>query len=175
MNYREFKGGGKPPYFGYFITGLIGAVIGGFLVLLFAPASIVEPLTEASNKPIPVKEEKVVTVTTDVSTAASKASESVVGVVTVDNKKDLLNRESKTQGVGSGVIVSENGYILTNNHVANINSNSITVMTHDGKQHSAKAIWSDETLDLSVIKIEGDKFTKAALGDSKSIMVGATL
>ena len=172
MNYREFKGGGKPPYFGYFITGLIGAVIGGFLVLLFAPASIVEPLTEASNKPIPVKEEKTVTITTDVSTAASKAAESVVGVITVKHQKDLLNQNNATQGVGSGVIVSKNGYILTNNHVANTKSNSINVMTHDGKEHKAKPIWSDETLDLSVIKIEGENFTPAALGDSKNIMVG---
>lgn len=172
MDFKDFKGGRQRSFFGYFVVGLIGAVVGAFLVLFFAPANIFSSThTEATPQVSKVEEQKV-TITTDVSEAASKVSPSVVGVVTTKLEKNLFDQTKKTEGVGSGIIVDSSGYILTNNHVAGAQENSITVSTQDGREHTAKHIWSDAALDLSIIKIEGEGFSPASLGDSKVIKVG---
>lgn len=172
MDFKDFKGGRQRSFFGYFVVGLTGAVVGAFLVLLFAPANIFQPSpTPTAPQAVKVEEQKV-SIETDVSSAASKVSPSVVGVVTTKLEKNLFEQTKKTQGVGSGIIVDASGYILTNNHVASMKSNSITVMTSDGKEHSATPIWADEGLDLSIIKVEGSTFISATFGDSKIVKVG---
>lgn len=173
MDYREFKGKKQRSFFGYFVVGLVGAVVGAFLVLVFAPASIFSTSTTQTPQKQPVKvEETKVNITTDVSSAASKVSPSVVSVVTTKLHKNLFEQEKKTQGVGSGVIVDSSGYILTNNHVADINATDIVVTTLDGKEHKANTIWADPSLDLSIIKVDGGEFNKATIGDSKNLTVG---
>lgn len=74
-------------------------------------------------------------------------------------------------GTGSGVIVSANGYILTNNHVVE-GADSITVRMDNNRTMKAKVIGTDPKSDLAVIKIEADKLTYARLGDSDSLDVG---
>ncbi|HEX4946000.1 MAG TPA: Do family serine endopeptidase [Blastocatellia bacterium] len=69
------------------------------------------------------------------------------------------------RGTGSGVIVSADGYILTNNHVAG-EATEIKVKLADGSEHKAKLIGTDPETDLAVIKIEGNNFPYAKLGDS---------
>ncbi len=71
----------------------------------------------------------------------------------------------KRRGTGSGVIVSADGYILTNNHVAG-DAAEIKVKLADGSEHKAKLIGTDPETDLAVIKIEGTNFPFAKLGDS---------
>ncbi|MEG0371929.1 MAG: trypsin-like peptidase domain-containing protein [Clostridium sp.] len=170
MNFNEFKGKRERSFFGYFIVGIIGAVIGSFLVLLLAPASVFP--SSPTPKPVNKVEETQVKVTTDVSVAASKVSPSVVGVVTTKVEKNLFEQTKRNQGVGSGVILDASGYILTNNHVADMNASSITVMTHDGNEYPAKSIWADPVLDLSIIKIEAKGLVPATIGSSKTITVG---
>jgi serine protease Do len=75
------------------------------------------------------------------------------------------------QGSGSGVIVSEDGYILTNNHVIE-GADEITVVYGDGDRYDAKVVGADPRTDLAVIKIEGKDFPAATLGDSDKIEVG---
>ncbi|MEI8195454.1 MAG: trypsin-like peptidase domain-containing protein [Phycisphaerae bacterium] len=74
-------------------------------------------------------------------------------------------------GTGSGVIVSANGYILTNNHVVE-GADSITVRLDNNRTLKAKVIGTDPKSDLAVIKIEADKLTYARLGDSDTLEVG---
>lgn len=76
------------------------------------------------------------------------------------------------QGVGSGVIVSEEGHVLTNHHV--IQGNPIINLTlHDGSVHSARVIGSDPTVDIAVIKInDSGPFQALKFGDSSDIEVG---
>lgn len=75
------------------------------------------------------------------------------------------------EGSGSGVIVSKDGYILTNNHVI-AGADEITVVYGEGDRFDAKVVGSDPRTDLAVIKIEGKDFPAAKLGDSDKIEVG---
>ena len=80
-----------------------------------------------------------------------------------------------TTMVGTGVIVDESGYILTNSHVVNDgDTKSVTVSLYDGSDVEGTVLWNDSTLDLAVIKIEdtGD-LVAADLGDSDTVNIGA--
>jgi len=75
------------------------------------------------------------------------------------------------QGLGSGVIVSEKGYILTNNHVIS-GSEDIHIVLSDKREFSAKVVGTDAQTDLAVIQIEADNLPVARLGDSDELEVG---
>ena len=75
------------------------------------------------------------------------------------------------QGVGSGVIVSGDGYILTNNHVVE-NADKVEVFLNDHRQLVAKVIGTDSRSDLAVIKIEGSGFPTVPIGDSDTAQIG---
>ena len=83
---------------------------------------------------------------------------------------------TKTQeiGGGSGFIVSEDGLIVTNKHVASDEKAQYTVFTNDGGKYDAKVIAIDPVQDLAVIKIDGHGLTPAKLGNSDSIKLGQT-
>jgi serine protease Do len=72
---------------------------------------------------------------------------------------------------GSGVIVSEDGYIVTNNHVVE-NANEIDVTLHNNKTFKAKVIGRDADTDLALVKIEGEKFPSVNFANSDSVMIG---
>ncbi len=75
------------------------------------------------------------------------------------------------QGLGSGVIVDEKGYVLTNNHVVK-DVDSVTVTLADGRSAEAKVIGSDPDTDLAVLKIKLDKLPVIRLGSSQQLRVG---
>ena len=75
------------------------------------------------------------------------------------------------RGMGSGVIVSKDGYILTNNHVIR-DADKVTVMLLRGKRLEAKVIGADAKTDIAVLQVEGDDFIPATLGDSDKLRVG---
>ena len=75
------------------------------------------------------------------------------------------------EGLGSGVILSEDGYIVTNNHVID-GADSITVMVSDGKEYEAKLVGRDPRTDMAVIKIEAKSLPVAVFADSDKVQVG---
>jgi serine protease Do len=75
------------------------------------------------------------------------------------------------KALGSGVIISKDGYIVTNNHVVS-NSKEIVVFTHDGKKYKAKLIGTDPKTDLAVIKIDANNLKPITFTDSNEIKVG---
>ena len=79
--------------------------------------------------------------------------------------------KQKIQGSGSGVIISEDGFIVTNNHVVE-NALTIKVTTNDKKDHKAKLIGTDPLTDLAVIKIEGSGFPMVHFSDINNVRVG---
>lgn len=114
---------------------------------------------------------------------AQKVLPSIVGINVTYSVNSIFYTGSTASAQGSGVIISEDGYILTNNHVVNSTSSSsyyelgkaskITVtLNNDDKEYEAKIIGTDEQTDLAVIKIEKDGLTAAELGDSDSVQVG---
>lgn len=106
---------------------------------------------------------------------AKKSTNSVVGITTVGVSEDIFNRQSQYQGIGSGVIVSKYGYIITNNHVVDPSSTrETTVLLNDGTKFLAEVLWADKILDLAIIKIDPKdvELEPVEIGDSSTIEVG---
>lgn len=85
-----------------------------------------------------------------------------------------------SSGAGSGVILSEDGYIITNNHVicgedSSTPADTITVRLTDGTEYDAKLIGTDSDSDVAVLKIEAKGLTPAICGDSDKLVVGETV
>lgn len=76
-----------------------------------------------------------------------------------------------TEGSGSGVIVSKDGYIVTNNHVVS-GGNNITVFLNDNTKYTAKLIASDSVTDIAILKINAEDLNAAVIGDSSTLRVG---
>ena len=115
---------------------------------------------------------------------AQKVLPSIVGInVTYSVNSLFYGNQGTASAQGSGVIISEDGYILTNNHVVNSSSSSsfyelgkaskITVkLYNDDTEYEAEIVGTDEQTDLAVIKIDKDGLTAAELGDSDAVQVG---
>lgn len=97
---------------------------------------------------------------------------SVVGISKLkDNGTSIfLMNATEDLGLGTGIIVSKNGYILTNQHVSGDSSCYVTLP--DGNTTKAKTIWSDEDLDLAIIKVNEKFDTCAQLGNSEEVKIG---
>jgi serine protease Do len=80
-------------------------------------------------------------------------------------------KERKEKALGSGVIVSPEGYILTNNHVVD-HATEVTVTLQDKREFKAKVIGTDARTDIAVLKIDGSNFPALTLGDSSKVEVG---
>jgi serine protease Do len=81
------------------------------------------------------------------------------------------NSSQKVQGLGSGYIISPDGYIVTNDHVAG-NATEITITMTDGSHHEAKIIGSDPVSDICLLKIDGNNLPYVELGSSNNIIIG---
>ncbi|MDO4743870.1 MAG: trypsin-like peptidase domain-containing protein [Clostridia bacterium] len=97
----------------------------------------------------------------------------VVGITsTVNNVMSIFNISTASEGTGSGIILSSDGYIVTNNHVID-GASAVKVTLNTGSEYEAKVIGSDSKTDLAVIKIKPDEtLAVAQLGDSSQIQVG---
>jgi len=91
-----------------------------------------------------------------------------------DGSSSGRQRQIQTQprvGFGSGVIISRDGYIVTNNHVVE-NADEITVKLNDERELMGRVIGTDPDTDLALIKVEGDDFPSIPVGDSDALKVG---
>ena len=108
-----------------------------------------------------------------ISEVADKVSKSVVSIVTSTKTTDLFGQSQNSSAAGTGIIVTEDGYILTNKHVIN-GANKVTVVLDDGTTYeNVKVVATDPLNDVAYLKIDGvSGLTAAELGDSKTITVG---
>lgn len=112
-----------------------------------------------------------------IANAAERVSKSTVNIASVRMVQDQLFRIFPVEGVGSGVIIDQNGYILTNNHVID-DAKRLKVTLTDGRMLSGKVIGKDEMTDLAVVKAEGistdesDVLPYAHLGNSDDLKIG---
>lgn len=138
------------------------------LTITEGPVSNTVSLTDYSNTSIAV---------------ANKVLPSIVGITVEYKVNSLFGGSSTSEASGSGIIVSSDGYILTNNHVVNSTSSSsyyqITEATgvkvklyNDETEYEATVVGSDSQTDLAVIKIDKSGLTAAELGDSDAVQVG---
>lgn len=162
----------------YFAAGLIGAIIGGFIMAAIAPAYIygrIIPYPEIEDN-VP-GQQIIIKPKEDISVAgavAKKVMPSVVGISTVTIQRDIFFGSRLTEGVGSGVIVDPRGYIVTNSHVVGTNRRKLTIYLIDGRELEGTVLWQDSGLDLAVLKVDATNLPTAELGDSEEIEVGET-
>jgi len=162
----------------FFAIAVLGAVVGGSLVLSFAGHIFAKP----EQQGLAVPQNLVVSTAyagissarnTPVVLAAQLVGPAVVGIVNkayaldiYNNQKILVDRES-----GSGVIISSDGYIVTNFHVVE-NAAALTISLSDGRTFAGRKIGVDPVTDLAVVKIDAANLPAAVLGDSDSLLVG---
>lgn len=79
--------------------------------------------------------------------------------------------EPVQSGLGSGVIISEDGYIVTNNHVVD-GADKLEVLFNDNSSYDAKIIGTDEASDLALIKVDAKDLTPITFGDSETVKIG---
>ena len=100
-----------------------------------------------------------------------KTANSVVEITQYTTTQSYFNSSYTSEGNGSGVIISDDGYILTNNHVIN-GAEKISVRLRNGEEYDATLIGKDSKTDIAVIKIEADNLTPAIIADSSKTLVG---
>lgn len=124
-----------------------------------------QPAAEVATQTLPIT-----------ATVAKAATPGVVGVsvLRVDSGAIFDRNTAEKWGVGSGVIVSPDGYILTNHHVAGGPSERIVVSFYDGRNLDGITVWSDPVLDLAVVKVNGSGLKPLPLGDANTLQVGET-
>ena len=114
---------------------------------------------------------------------AQKILPSIVGITVEYTVNSMFYNGGTAQASGSGIIISEDGYILTNNHIVQASSNNafyelskankVTIsLYNDDTEYEAEIVGTDEQTDLAVLKIDKTGLTPAELGDSDSVQVG---
>ncbi len=96
--------------------------------------------------------------------------QSVVGVRATGIAK-LYGIERETDSTGTGLILTEDGFLLTNHHVIKLGEN-ITVSLYDGRELEAEVIASDEAIDIALLKVEAEELRPVDIGSSKDLRVG---
>ena len=174
-----------------FFKSILTAILGGGIALLgyfaFSPSKTL-PVVRDQN---PVINAAPVSIPTDLNGnvldfqfAANQSLNSVVHINTETKRRQLTQEEQlfelfygnggsnrSQRGSGSGVIISEDGFIVTNNHVVD-NADNIRVILNDNREYAAKVIGKDPATDMAVIKIEETNLPPIAIGNSDEINVG---
>jgi S1-C subfamily serine protease len=106
-----------------------------------------------------------------VSEVATRVKPSVVNIQVTVQQQDAYGNSRQGEGVGSGIVFSADGYIITNNHVAG-DATDIKVTLNNGKEYPAKLVGADVNTDIAVIKIDENNLTPAVFTSIESIKVG---
>jgi len=166
------------------LTGVMGGLAGGYL---FFSSRALRPAQERSAA-IPSPSSPQLTATpveleissvdynTTITSVVEKASPTVVTIVgMVPGEITFSGRAPDQQVTGSGVIISADGYVVTNNHVV-ADARQVDVILAGGKQLRAKIVGTDRFADLAVLKVDGDQITNAAtFGNSENLSPGESV
>jgi S1-C subfamily serine protease len=170
----------RSPGLAYLAMGLIGALIGGFIMAAIAPTYLygkVIPYPSGNSGTTQLGQQLVIKPTDNVTVAtavAKKNMPAVVGISTVTTQQDFFGYTRQEEGVGAGFVVNSNGYIVTNAHVVEGAPDKITVYFMDGKEMPGTVLWQDTTLDMAVVKVAANNLPVVELGDSDNLQVGET-
>jgi S1-C subfamily serine protease len=175
---RKKENYNRHPGLSYLAMGLVGAMIGGFIMATIAPTYLfgkVIPYPENKVDAAQLAQQVVIKPSDDISVATAvsmKVKPAVVGISTISVETNVFGNTRPIEGVGSGFVVDSRGYIVTNAHVVGDNPKEITVYFIDGKELTAEVLWKDTTLDMAVIKVDATNLPIVELGDSDAIDVG---
>ena len=125
----------------------------------------------ATDENIDIQNEIYKSKNTAITKAIEKASPSVVSLYVVKDVRNFWGYSARPSS-GSGFIISQDGYILTNAHNVTHVRNSIIIVLPGGTQFNATLIGFDEQSDVALLKIDGDNFAYSKIGDSDNLLVG---
>ncbi len=183
MNNYNYQNYSRPPkrrgLFSYFIVAIIAGIVGGIISTYIAPNYLYGKLiptpeiflnqSPAQSTNINISPQEDITATQAV---AKKAISSVVGITAVQMQREFFWTRP-VEGVGSGVVVNDKGYILTNSHViGDGQASEIKVLFENGDELEGDVLWFDSTLDLAVLKVNGRGLDTGFLGNSDFLEVG---
>lgn len=144
--------------------------VAAILVSQFAAAQPINAARVTAPTQIVVPEEEAVI------KAYNTTVPSVVSIMISEEVANLVGGVSKQDtGGGTGFFISNDGYILTNKHVVSRDDVDYTAITNDGKEYTASVLARDPLFDFAIVKVEGNGFTPAKLGDSDKVRIGQTV
>ncbi len=156
------------------VSATAGAVVGGKVVLTVARPSVASSVPTYSDVPtqLQISNTQIETAITQTVERVGPAVVTVIG--TVPGQNTFFGRLPDGQSSGSGVIISSDGYIVTNNHVVE-NASNLAVILSDGTQLPAQVISTDIFADLAVLKADGEMPAVVTLGNSDNLKSGETV
>lgn len=173
MYYQEKKRNKEKLIMYCFMVVIIALLL---VLILKSEANNVQPVPEYSAQKINISEdfstidEQNVEKTSD-SSRVKSATESIVGISRLKQSGSsiFVNNAEEKLGLGSGVVITADGYILTNQHVSGSKYSSCYVTLGDGKMCEGNVVWSDNNIDLAIVKINKANLQYLELGDSDEI------
>jgi serine protease Do len=164
------------------LSALCGAAAGGVVVYQYVRQQqdlIQYAPTPAAIGVVPASSQTLTVNTTDVETAVTTSVQNVgpavvTVVATIPGQQTYFGRTGDSTSTGSGVFISSDGYILTNNHVIE-GGKQFQVIYSDGTQHDASLVGTDQYSDLAVLKVTSPVPAVALLGNSDALNPGETV
>jgi serine protease Do len=162
---------------GLIIGLLLGSVLGGIAgnyIVMNNPGTFPWARTVSTTYPTGTSGSGITIVTTEeqaIENAVKIASPAVVQINITSVSQNPFGFSGQQDGLGSGFIITSDGYVLTNNHVVE-NATKITVMLKDGREFRGQVVGTDATSDVAVVKITGTNLPTVQLGDSSLLTVG---
>ena len=173
-----------------FLSGLIGVIVGGVLMVGLSYAGVANLGSGSGSATTEAANNGSITINADTVSAdlpEGVAAKCLPSVVSIDvyaeasysglSSLDLLGYDQQTEpqlqvsGMGSGVIISEDGYIITNYHVVE-NGKKFVVHFDDDSSVEAELIGTDSSSDIAVLKVEKEGLVAMEIGDSSNVVVG---
>jgi len=160
-----------------FLLMLIVAAVSIFIYDMYVDIDVYSSEQTSQNSGatrVSYNQERQINSNDDITNTLENTIKCVVGISKIKNTGNsiFLNNSTEALGLGTGIIVSENGYILTNWHVAGDKYSRCYVTLENGKTAEGSVVWADEDLDLAIVKINGTSLNCITLGDSDSIKIG---
>lgn len=163
------------------LSGFLGAYIGGAVILKASETNMITATATSTTEEAQVVNKNIIVTTSEIDTIITQVVEQIESAVvtvigTIPGTQSVFGRTADAQVSGSGFIVSDEGYIITNNHViTDADANSLYVVLSDGTELTAQLVSRDIYADLAVLKVEGSMPAVASLGDSEDLKPGETV
>ena len=156
---------------------MIVAILFFYVLKMYNSIQIVDNYTAERTKQSTIDEQNVENIQEKSKSIADMieiVTKSVCGISKLSNVGgSILSAASESElGLGTGIIVSSNGYILSNCHVTGERYSTCYVTIEDKNTYTGTVVWADTELDLSIIKINATNLTFANIGESKNVRVG---
>lgn len=141
-----------------FVVGLVGGLTGGWAWQRLGGIS-------STSRELVVQENSAII------EVAKKVEPSVVSITSESIRQGFFGAQ-EVAGAGTGIILTEDGLIMTNKHVVPTGTTDVLVYTSDGKEHSGKVVARDPSNDIALVKISARRLKPIQLGDSGKVEIG---